>query len=48
MSRKASGKSHRTFITVVELTCQFPDDMTAEVRHRESIADNSPAFRAQA
>ena len=30
MSRKASGKSNRTGISVVEQSRRFPDDMTAE------------------
>ena len=29
MSRKASGKSNRTGISVVEQSRRFPDDMTA-------------------
>ena len=41
MSRKASGKSNRTGISVVEQSRRFPDDMTAEawyLAHRLRVA----------
>ncbi len=49
MSRKASGKSNRTCISVVEQSRRFPDDMTAEAwylahRLRVALTERQNAF----